>query len=150
MAGMYISALPGEKIARLYKLRSMLSEIMTLLRVRAVTVYELARELEGDYSQLGFVRQLCGTLERGADFYPVWEGAVLSDKSLSGGERELLLSAGGVLGSCDVCGQLAALEVCIARLDMLIGAAAEDKRRKTPLYRGLGFLAGLFASVLLM
>lgn len=123
---------------------------MTLLRYRALTVYELADELRDAYSGLGFMQAVCAKLERGREFYPVWERAVLEDAKLSEEERSLLISAGATLGSCDAQGQISALEVCVRRLDGMISAALEDKRRKTPLYRGLGLLAGLFVSVLLM
>lgn len=121
-----------------------------MLRYRSSTVYEIADELESEYSSLGFIKYLCKNLEHGKAFYPIWENAVLSDVKLSESEKELLLSAGSTLGNCDVEGQISALSVCVQRLDKMINTAVEENRRKTPLYRGLGLLAGLFASVLLM
>jgi len=144
VAGLYFSFRLKMRVDSLRELTQVLREMAMLIRHRALPVKDLFSEM----SRYEFVAQAGSSV--GADFRAGWLKAADSLAELSENERAVVKSVGMALGTSDVAGQIAMLEV---NAGLLAGFAVESNEqylKKGKLYRTCGVLAGLFLAVLII
>lgn len=134
---------------RIRLLRQWLSAVMSALRCALPLISSLLREtaLMPQFASLFFLQRAAG---QAAAFPACWEEALAADKSLSSAERGVLETVGQTLGSTDLAGQLAALELCDERLAAMQTEAESRAKQKGGLCRSMGILGGLFLVIILL
>lgn len=134
------------------KLTSMLTEMASLLRYQAMPLEELLLQLahHPNYKEFSFLHEICSRLSVDTSPSLLWERAVSSDSAVLPAAGEILRSLGNVLGTTDMQGQLAALELHRIRMEEAAQNIRDDCIRKEGLYRKLGVLLGAMCSVILL
>lgn len=100
------------------------------------------------FSNLVFLKEL--ETDSVDSFEKLWRACVNNDLMLTNDEAQALLPLGTSLGSTDIEGQSAALNLAIERFSSML----EYERKKTPekarLYMSMGVLCGAAAAVLMI
>ena len=129
----------------------MIEEMSLLIRYRALTVYELIENLKKNsmLCTLPFLNEF--KADNGLPFKTSWEENVVNIHTfMNDGDIKLLKTLGGTLGTSDIDGQLQSLEVYKADFKRLEKEAIAAYEKKAKLYRSLGFLCGMFVSIMLI
>ncbi len=141
------SLLLKRRTAFLEELSRMLNEFEIEIRFAAPTLDILCEKAEGSFADI--LRECRG----GSDIKTAWEqacGKLAEMPCCRAEERELLLSLGRSLGTCDISGQLSLIELHSEKLNALKREAAEESAKKGKLFRSVGALCGIGAAVLIM
>lgn len=151
-SGIYFSATLKARLVALKKINYLIDEIMTLLRYKASTVYEIINHLIKNerFSDFSFLRNIAA--DSATSFQLDWCNSLEENPPLNLKKDDLTILAdiGRNLGTSDIEGQLSTLNLQQNELKKLISSAEADCERKTKLYRSLGVLVGAFISVMLI
>lgn len=134
------------------KLAALLNEFSTMLRYQCTPLEELLVQFahNPNYSEFSFISDICNGFSVNISPGLLWESSVCNDPLVMPSAGDILCSLGNVLGTTDMQGQLAALEMYCSRME----AAAEDIKtdciRKEELYRRIGVLIGAMCAVLMI
>lgn len=139
-----------EKSKRLQQTELMLCELSTQIRFCQKNLLLIFDEMktQKQFENLVFLQNL-NTLQCD-DFEKIWQNSVYCDKKLDNAEKSALLPLGATLGSTDVPGQLAALEMARERFGAMICDAREKHPQKIRLYMSMGVLCGAMLAVLMI
>lgn len=142
----------NDKILRLELIRKMFNDTSTLMRYRALKLIEIIHELAKDkaYSVFDFLKNAENNYSTEIPFYSVWEDAICADVTLSNEEKNLLDEFGSGLGTSDIDGQLAMIDIYKEKVCTLIESAKSEYEKKGKLYRSLGVLSGITLAVFLI
>lgn len=148
-AGFAASGTLTGRAARIRLERQFLQAMCSTLRSKLPPVSELLCDLAGQaaFEPLGFLQEAAA---RSAAFPDCWVQAVRHDRALAASEREVLLTAGEILGSMPLAEQLSALSLCSERLAALQADAERCAHEKGGLCRSMGVFGGLFFVILLL
>ncbi len=150
--GLYFSDSIRHKKERLVLIRKILSEISELIRWNSFTMSEIVLKLSenNEFSKQEFIKQLPEILHRTRSFPDIWQKAILSDKSISDSERQILLDVGSNLGTTDTDGQLSSLKFYILQVDKMIAEETEKYKIKGKMYRSMGVTIGAMIGILMI
>lgn len=100
------------------------------------------------FSQLSFLKK-CAPMLQDTPFPQAWERSVSDWKcALEEGDLIHLKSLSGVLGACDVQGQLSALERIQSEFTHSLETTAVQLETKGRMFRSLGILGGIAVAVI--
>lgn len=139
-----------EKSKRLQQTELMLCELSTQIRFCQKNLLLIFDEMKTQvqFENLVFLQNLntsqCDAFEK------IWHNALCCDKKLDDVEKAALLPLGSTLGSTDVPGQLAALEMAKERFGAMICEARQKHPQKIRLYMSMGVLCGAMLAVLMI
>lgn len=130
-------------------LRQLVTMMVTELRTALPLIPDLLRSLAAlpDFSALQFLQNAA---QRAECFPQCWTDALAADNTLSDDARAVLETVGQTLGSTALDGQLAALQLCLERLNALQSEAEHISECRGHLCRSMGVLGALFFSILLL
>ena len=126
-------------------LRQMLFDIGAALQYNCASTAEIVRMLKAGgrmkfFSQLDYT-DLAGTLMRSSEYRSLY---------INDPERQIIADVFENLGSSDIETQIAMIEFGEHRLDAAIDACEKECAEKCRLYNSLGFLGGIFISLLII
>ena len=152
LVGMMKSAEFGGRVKQLEAVLSMIQDIATQIRYRALPLTDLIRQIsvQKDLECLPFLKQCAKNCEEGMAFPDAWEQSVgkqgkksyLKEKDLS-----ILYAFGSGLGTTDVEGQLANCHLHGKLVEESLKQARADRDGMGRLYSTLGILAGIGAAI---
>ena len=151
LVGIMFSDKLKKRVAELNLINYMLEEISVLIRYKALPVYEIIKALKENqmYNSLNFINLINCNMQ--IPFNKAWEESIDNSKSeLSSNDKKLLKSFGNSLGTSDISGQLASIEVFKVDFKKLEKEATNEYEKKSKLYRSLGILCGMFVSIMLI
>ena len=106
-----------------------------------------------ELSPLRFLEETRIQMEEGTPFSDAFAESLsscASELALSEGDIRPLVGLGPTLGTTDVSGQLAAIELCQTEILRNLESARVDNRTRGSLYRKLGMLTGLALVVIFL
>jgi stage III sporulation protein AB len=155
-AGAVCGAVQAEKLRKnrniCRDICDMLNVISSLIRYRALDVYEIAAELKNEKfdEKLRFVSSLSEHYEPGTDFHEMWNSAVLLDSDIPEEESCILISFGNSLGTSDIDGQLLSIASASERLNEIEKQRSAEYTKKSRLYRSVGILFGTMIGIIVL
>ncbi len=146
--GLYQAARLSERERLLSEIILMLEEMAIHIRYNAAKAEELFKELD----RFEFIKSINSILKNNTDnsWHGAWEKAVKELNAFSPDDRDILLSVGSSLGSTDIGGQLAMLELNKKFFKSRLTDAETEKRRKSNMYRSVGVLMGIAIAVVII
>lgn len=134
------------------KLVSLLSEFSSILRYQGAPLEELLIQFayHPNYSEFTFISDICNGFSVDTSPSQLWEKSVVADVAILPAARDILCALGTILGTTDMQGQLAALELYRNRMEETANDIKADCIHKEELYRRLGVLLGAMCTVLLI
>ena len=152
-AGLLAGCAAAERLehraAMLRTLRQMMTAMIQELQHTLPLTADLLRTLADmpAFGSLAFLQQAAANPD---DFPMSWQTSVRNDRSLTADAAAVMETVGQTLGSTALNGQVAALSLCLERLDALQTAAESYAAKKGNLYRSMGILSAMFAVILLL
>ncbi len=133
-------------------LTALLGDFMTYIRYQCLPLEELLAMVAAhpNYTVFSFLRRtsegFCTAEHPGV----LWSEAVEADTAVAAPAKEILRALGASLGTTDVQGQLAALELHRAQMQALAAEMKKNSHKKGKLYSQLGVLAGAMLALMLL
>ncbi len=151
-AGLYASAKLKRDARSMERLIALTEDCAALIRCQTPELDELLERLAAhpNYRCFAFLHEISTKLSPTAPPGMLWQRAVRADAAVPAQARDILCSLGNVLGTTDVDGQLAALELHRTQLRAMARESRERSTRQGKLYRSLGLLGGMMLAVLLL
>lgn len=134
-----------DRLTQLRQIERAFYDISTALQYTSATTSEIVDMLKHD-GKLGFFSQLdpldlSGSLSRSEEFRRL---------DINSEEREIVKDVFSRLGGSDLATQLAMIEYNKTRIGAAAARCGEECSRKCSLYDRLGFLGGIFVSLLII
>jgi len=139
--------------AGLKKRERLLSEMIGLFENMAVQIRYRAlplQDLFNLYNNNEFILMVNNQMQISRNVRTAWKDAVCAFPEFDDGDKELLISVGGLLGNSDTDGQVAMLEMNKNLLGARLKEASENLVKKGAMYRSVGFLSGLALAVIVI
>lgn len=150
--GCYYSYALKKRLTILKKINYMIDEILTLIRFKAATVYEIVDVLKSSerFVNLEFLNNIY--FDSNCSFQEKWCSAILKSppQYINKSDIELLSDIGQKLGTSDMEGQISILKFQQTELLLSISDAEAEYNKKSKLYRSIGVLTGAFISIILI
>lgn len=152
LGGIYASYMLYKRCDTLKKMLLLINRISVMIRYRAEEILPLCRSLSmsSEFSEFSFLQNFVQNAVPNEDFRPYWMTAAESLSELSPSDKDAIKSLGESLGSSDIQGQLALLELNQTVLTARLEEAQEARQRKSKMYRSVGFLLGGAVGVMLL
>ena len=130
-------------------LRQLVITMMAELKCTLPLIPDMLRSLAAEhiFRSLAFLQDAAAHAE---DFPACWAEAAANDSTLTAEARKVVESVGETLGSTALDGQLAVLELCAERLEMLYTEQKAHADQRGRLYRSMGILSGVFFVIVLL
>lgn len=134
------------------KLVSLLSDLAVCIRYQRLPMEELLAAMaeRRDYADYSFLRTISSRMEPGISPAELWRSAVRADAAVPDAAAAVLCSLGDVLGTTDLDGQLAALELHGTQLRQTAEQYRTLYQDRGNLYRWLGILGGAMLGLLIL
>lgn len=134
------------------QLSALLGDFGTYIRYQSTPLEELLHLFaeHPNYTELAFLKNVSRAFCTGIPPRILWQDAIAEDNAVSQEEAAILSGIGNVLGTTDMQGQLAALELYRSRMDALADTMQENCRKKSELYPKLGVLLGTMLALLII
>lgn len=152
MTGIYLSKKLAMRVRHIELLLSLTEEIKLLIRYQNMKLRDIVSAISKNsaYIQLDFINEVddrvCG---ESMDFHTAWSRYAV-DNCLSAEENEILKNLGKGLGTSDIDGQNALLELTKKQLESRLKQAQEGYLQKGKMYRSVGALCGLGLGIMVM
>lgn len=132
-------------------LSALLEDFSTYIRYQCTPLEELLHLFaeHPNYGSFSFLGQVSREFCTGTPPRILWQDAVAADAAIIPQAEEILRSLGNILGTTDMQGQLAALELYRRQMDALAEELYESCQKKSELYRRLGVLLGAMLAVMM-
>ncbi|MBQ8012599.1 MAG: stage III sporulation protein AB [Oscillospiraceae bacterium] len=150
--GMHAARQLRTRLAHTQKLSALLGDFSTYIRYQCTPLEELLYQFaeHPNYADFSFLRQVSREFCTEIPPRELWKDAVTADTAVPEQAAEILCTVGNVLGTTDMEGQLAALELHRRRMDALADELKTISDKKGELYRRLGVLLGAMLAVMLI
>ncbi len=150
--GIYSSRQVRTRHIHTRQLAALLKDFSTYIRYQCLPLEDLLYLFAAhpNYSAFSFLKQV--SKEFCTDTPPriLWQEAVAADAAIIPQAGEILHAVGNVLGTTDMQGQLAALELHGRQMQTLADELKETCQKKAELYRRLGVLMGAMLAIMLL
>lgn len=148
--GLYQSGKLKRREACLSEIVRFLEEFGVQISYRSLPVEQLIHET--NRAESGFINLVDKKLSeiKHNDWHSAWNQAVEETSELNKEDKELLFSLGSQLGSSDVSGQVALLEMNKNLFSRKLTEAIGENSKKGKMYRSVGVLAGLGIAVIII
>lgn len=150
--GMYAARQLRTRLVHTQKLAALLEDFSTYIRYQCTPLEDLLYLFaeHPNYRDFTFLRRVSKEFCPEIPPRELWKDAVSSDAAVSTQAAEILCALGNVLGTTDMEGQLAALELHRRQMDGLADELKTACDKKGELYRRLGVLLGAMLAVMLI
>lgn len=150
--GLYAARQIRTRYRHTQQLSALLGDFSTYIRYQCLPLEELLHLFaeHPNYADFTFLQNVSRAFCTGTPPRILWKDAIAEDTAVSHEEAVILCGIGNVLGTTDMQGQLAALELYRSRMDALAESMQERCRKKSELYPKLGILLGAMLSILLI
>ncbi|MBR6617572.1 MAG: stage III sporulation protein AB [Oscillospiraceae bacterium] len=150
--GFYAANRMRTRYRTMQKLVTLLSEFSTMLRYQGTPLEELLEQFacHPNYREFTFLSDVCDGFAVDVSPRNLWESSINGDPSILPQAGDILCSLGTILGTTDMQGQLAALELYRSRMEETADDIKAECIRKEGLYRRLGVLVGAMCLILLL
>ncbi|MDY3862034.1 MAG: stage III sporulation protein AB [Ruminococcus sp.] len=153
LAGFYYSGRLKKRCDILQEFSAFLAELKTRIRYSGADIFSLLSSLEGSNhinAVIDFVNQ---NKDSGKSLPDLWEQAVtiaFKGSPLKESDRKAMIQFGETLGTADVCGELAHIDLYVEIFDKLLKSAGRELNEKSKLYKTLGFFAGTSIALMIV
>lgn len=150
--GLYASHQLRTRLVHTQLLEALLDDFSTHIRYQCLPLEDLLSMFaqHKNYAAFSFLGQAEREFSTCVPVQEIWCDAVMSDAAVTPRAADILCALGNVLGTTDMQGQLAALELYRHQMRELADEQKESVHKRGELYRRLGVLAGAMLAVLLV
>lgn len=148
--GIYAARRLRTRLRHAQCLAALLCDFSTYIRYQCTPLEELLYQFaeHPNYREFTFLRRVSTAFCPGTAPGILWKEAVSADPAVFPQAAEILMALGNVLGTTDLEGQLAALELYRRQMDVLAEELKAACDQKGGLYRRLGVLLGAMLAIL--
>ncbi len=150
--GFYAARMLRTRLVHTRKLSALLEDFAAHIRYQCLPLEDLLTLFaeHPNYTGFSFLRQVSRDFSPGIPPRTLWKDAVSADAAVPPQAVGILCALGNVLGTTDMAGQLAAIDLHRRELDGLAQELHTACEKKGELYRRLGVLLGAMLAILLI
>ncbi len=150
--GVYASHKMRTRFLHTQKLNALLADFSSYIRYQCTPLEDLLHLFakHPNYSEFSFLQNSSARFSAGTPPQIIWHESIAEDPAITPMAKEILYDVGNTLGTTDVEGQLATLELHRKQLEVLASELKENYRMKGELYRRLGMILGIMLAVILL
>ncbi len=150
--GLYASRQMRTRLKQTEQLVALLNDFSAHIRYQCTPLEELLYLFakHPNYCDFSFLEQVSEGFSAETPPCTLWKNAVDADTAIVPKAKEILGTLGNVLGTTDMQGQLATLELHRGRMELLVIELKESCYKKGELYSRLGVLLGAMLAVMLL
>ncbi len=150
--GVYASHRMRTRFIHTQKLNALLADFSSHIRYQCTPLEDLLYLFaeHPNYTEFSFLQNISARFSTEIPPQMIWHESIADDPAITPRAKDIMYAVGNTIGTTDVQGQLASLELHRKQMEVLASELKENYRTKGELYQRLGVILGIMLAVILL